>query len=106
MKKFDTPFCPVHSALQMLGGKWKLIILWNLLQRPYRFNELRRVIGDVSTKVLSDQLSQMEADGLVIRKAFPTSPPQVEYSVSSRGRALSQALESLHEWGKKYAKKS
>jgi DNA-binding HxlR family transcriptional regulator len=97
--------CSVQYAMQLIGGKWKLVILWNLLNEPKRFNELKRTIGQISTKVLSDQLSQMEEGGLITRHAFPTSPPQVEYRITQKGRELSDSLCSIHDWGEKYRNK-
>lgn len=97
MKQART-LCPVHTALGTIGGKWKLEILWNLCQKPLHFNELKRTIGNVSTKVLSDQLKSMEADGLVIRRTLNTRPPQVEYSLTPIAHELQPALQQLHDW--------
>lgn len=94
--------CAVQHAMKLIGGKWKLVILWNLLERPFRFNELKRQIGDISTKVLADQLAQMEATALLSRHAYPTTPPQVEYRITDKGRELSHSLQDIHDWGLKY----
>lgn len=94
--------CAVQYAMKLIGGKWKLVILWNLIEQPYRFNELKRQISEISTKVLSDQLSQMEEAGLLTRHAYPTTPPQVEYRITEKGRELSHSLQDIHDWGLKY----
>lgn len=96
--KQATALCPVHTALNTLGGKWKLEILWNLCDKPLHFNELKRTIGDISTKVLSDQLKAMEIDGLLTRTMLDTRPPQVEYALTPIARDLQPALRELHAW--------
>lgn len=90
--------CAVQEALKLIGGKWKLVIIWYLQQKPHRFNELKRAIGSISTKVLSDQLSQLEVGGLVSRHPFPTTPPQVEYRITNMGQTLCGPLQEIHNW--------
>ena len=79
LKKEELPACPVATTVQMIGGKWKLLILRNLLARPWRFNELRRDLEGISQKVLTDSLRSMEQDGIVVRTVYPEVPPRVEY---------------------------
>ena len=95
--------CPLEAALEMLGGKWKGVILFHLLEGTHRFSELSRAIGDISARTLTKQLRELEADALVTRKVFAIVPPKVEYSLTSRGRSLEPVLRSLHDWGKRYA---
>ncbi len=97
----DHEFCPVHYALQVIGGKWKLLIVWNLISGGKRFNELQRAIGDISTKVLSDQLKQLESDGVLTRHATETRPPQVTYSLTPFGYGLEPVMQAMYAWAKK-----
>ena len=99
--KEELPACPVATAVSLIGGKWKLLILRNLKARPWRFNELKRDLEGVSQKVLTAQLRQMEESGLLTRTVYPEVPPRVEYSITSKGRSLEQILELMCEWGEK-----
>lgn len=93
----DTPF---GYTMSVIGGKWKMIILYLLAaKQPVRFNEMQRQIGAITYKVLSAQLKELEADGLVKRKEFPQIPPKVEYSLTSKAQTLLPVLEQLCEWG-------
>lgn len=93
----DTPF---GYTMSVIGGKWKMIILYLLAaKQPIRFNEMQRQIGAITYKVLSTQLKELEADGLVKRKEFPQIPPKVEYSLTSKAQTLLPVLEQLCEWG-------
>lgn len=93
----DTPF---GYTMSVIGGKWKMIILYLLVaKQPVRFNEMQRQIGAITYKVLSAQLKELEADGLVKRKEFPQIPPKVEYSLTLKGQTLLPVLEDLCEWG-------
>lgn len=95
----DTPF---GYTMSVIGGKWKMIILYLLAaKQPVRFNEMQRQIGAITYKVLSAQLRELEADGLVKRKEFPQIPPKVEYSLTSKAQTLLPVLEQLCEWGEK-----
>lgn len=95
----DTPF---GYTMSVIGGKWKMIILYLLAARqPVRFNEMQRQIGAITYKVLSAQLKELETDGLVTRKEFPQIPPKVEYSLTPRAQTLLPVLEQLCEWGEK-----
>ena len=92
--------CPVETAIDRIGGKWKVLILWHLQERgTMRFAELRRAIGDVSQKVLSQQLRELERHGLVDRRVFPEVPPRVEYSLTPLGQTVRGPLAALCEWG-------
>ncbi len=102
LKKSELPACPVALTVQLIGSKWKLLILRNLLKRPWRFNELQRDLEGVSQKVLTDSLRSMESDGLVIRTEFHEVPPRVEYSLSPLGESLRPVLESMQVWGERY----
>lgn len=92
--------CPVEAAIDVIGGKWKPMILWWLHQQTYRFAELRRLIPGVTEKMLTQQLRELEADGIVERTVYPTVPPKVEYSLTEYGRSLKNALEAICEWGR------
>ena len=88
MTKDEMPACPVATTVQLIGSKWKLLILRDLLSRPWRFNELRRDLEGVSQKVLTDSLRALEADGIVRRTVYPEVPPRVEYSLTELGPQL------------------
>ena len=103
MKKKDKlPDCPVATAVSLIGSKWKLLILRNLLVRPWRFNELQKSLEGISQKVLTDSLRSMEADGIVIRSFFAEVPPHVEYSLSDLGESLRPIIKSMEVWGTNY----
>lgn len=103
MKKRDElPECPVATTVSLIGSKWKLLILRNLMKRPWRFNELLRDLEGLSQKVLTDSLRSMEADGIITRKVFPEVPPHVEYSLSELGESLRPVFKSMEVWGKEY----
>lgn len=96
------PDCPVATAVSLIGSKWKLLILRNLLARPWRFNELQKSLEGISQKVLTDSLRSMEADGIVIRSVFAEVPPHVEYSLSDLGESLRPIIKSMEVWGMNY----
>lgn len=102
IKKEDLPACPVATTVQMIGSKWKLLILRNLLERPWRFNELQKSLEGISQKVLTNSLRSMEADGLIIRTVYPEVPPKVEYSLSPLGDSMRPIIQSLEAWGLVY----
>ena len=101
-KKKDLPDCPVATTVSLIGSKWKLLILRNLLVRPWRFNELQRNLEGISQKVLTDSLRSMEADGIVTRTVFPEVPPRVEYALSELGETLKPVIQSMETWGQDY----
>ena len=105
LKKNELPECPVATAVQLIGNKWKLLIIQRLLDRSYRFNELCRSIDGLSEKVLSENLKQLETDGIIVRTAYPEVPPRVEYSLSEIGDSMRPIIDSLHAWGMEYKKK-
>jgi DNA-binding HxlR family transcriptional regulator len=98
------PFnCGIGPAFEVIGGKWKAVILYELQDKPVRTGELRRLVGGITEKMLIQQLREMEADGLVRRVVYPEVPPRVEYSVTPEGAALNKALGPIAEWGRRYA---
>lgn len=98
------PACPVSTTVSLIGSKWKLLILRNLLARPWRFNELRKDLDGISQKVLTDSLRSLEADGLVIRTVYPEVPPRVEYSLSELGESMRPVINAMRERGLSYQK--
>lgn len=97
---FDcAPGCSVEAALSLIDGKWKGVILFHLLERPMRFNEIRRKLATVTQRMLTNQLREMEADGLITRTVFAQVPPRVDYALSDLGRTLEPALQALKQWG-------
>ena len=90
---------PVELALDVIGGKWKMPILWRLDDRTYRYNELQRSLGAISPKMLTQQLRELEDDGLVHREVHPEVPPRVEYSLTGRGRGAMPVVRALRDWG-------
>ena len=96
------PICPVATTVQLIGNKWKLLILRNLLERPWRFNELMRSLDGISQKVLTDCLRSMEKGGIVTRTVYPEVPPRVEYALSELGETMRPILDSMKSWGEAY----
>ncbi|WP_116132027.1 helix-turn-helix domain-containing protein [Tropicimonas sp. IMCC34043] len=98
--RFDcTPGCSVEAAIGLIDGKWKSIILWQLLSGTLRFSEIRRNVENCTPRMLTNQLREMEADGLVTRKVYAQVPPKVEYSLSDLGRSMEPILRALKDWG-------
>lgn len=95
--------CPMEAALDLIGGKWKAVILSRLLERMYRFNELRRTHPTITQRMLTNQLRELERDGFIHRKVYAEVPPRVEYSITDAGRTLEPVLTQLRLWGEKYA---
>jgi len=91
--------CPVEAALELIGGKWKGLALFHLTAGAIRFNALKRQMGDVTQRMLTKQLRELEADGLVRRNVFPVVPPKVEYSLTDRGESLRPIIMALKDWG-------
>jgi DNA-binding HxlR family transcriptional regulator len=96
------PECPVATTVSLIGNKWKLLIIRNLLVRPWRFNELQKSLEGISQKVLTDSLRSMEADGIIVRKVYQETPPRVEYSLSELGESMRPILASMQAWGTSY----
>ncbi|MCB1161314.1 MAG: helix-turn-helix domain-containing protein [Candidatus Krumholzibacteriia bacterium] len=99
----DPGFCPVTATMGVIGGKWKPIILWSLSGGTRRFGELRRHIPAVTQKMLTQQLRELESDGVVLRRVFAEVPPRVEYSLSDYGRTLLPVLRAMSRWGRSHA---
>ncbi|MGO4739375.1 winged helix-turn-helix transcriptional regulator [Bosea sp. 2KB_26] len=93
------PGCPVESTLALIDGKWKGIILYFLMDGTMRFNAIRKRMPQVTQRMLTNQLRELEADGLIIRVVYPEVPPRVEYSLSARGRSLEPIILALKAWG-------
>ncbi len=94
--------CPVDLVINVIGGKWKIIILFHLLDGSRRFNELHRLIPGVTQRMLTRQLRELEADQIISRKVYPEVPPKVEYALTEFGRSLEVVLQTLHQWGLEY----
>ncbi len=95
----QTYFCPVTATVSVIGGKWKPIILWILFQEKRRFSELKRNIPTITQKMLTQQLRDLERDGIVHREVYPVVPPQVEYSLTQKGCTLAPILHAMEKWG-------
>jgi len=102
LTKEELPACPVATIVTLIGSKWKLLIIRNLLTGTQRFNELRRTIPGISQKVLTDNLRELERDELIVRKVYAEVPPRVEYSLSEMGRSLKPVFDSMQAWGEHY----
>ena len=98
----ELPACPVETTLTIISDKWKVLILRDLMTGTKRFSELKKSIGNVSQKVLTSQLRQMEESGVVSRKVYPEVPPRVEYSLTDLGRSLKPILDAMQSWGEGY----
>lgn len=94
--------CGLDAAVDVVGGKWKPLILWALSARPFRFGELRRAVDGISEKVLIQQLRELERDGIVHREVHEQVPPKVVYSLTPLGETLNTALEPLGDWGEQH----
>ena len=102
LTKDELPECPVATTVQLIGSKWKLLIMRNLLDRPWRFNELKKSLEGISQKVLTDSLRSMEEDGIITRTVYAEVPPRVEYALSDVGESMRSILDAMKEWGLKY----
>ena len=100
--KKELPACPVETTLTLIGDKWKVLILRDLMPGTKRFGELKKSVGNVSQKVLTAQLRTMEESGLVNRKVYAEVPPRVEYSLTELGKSLKPILDSMRAWGEAY----
>ena len=102
----ELPACPVETTLMLMGDKWKGLILWDLMPGTKRFGELKKSVGNVSQKVLTSQLRDMEANGLVTRQVYAEVPPRVEYSLTDLGRSLKPILDAMWTWGEEYKERN
>lgn len=102
--KDELPECPVATTVSIIGSKWKLLIIRNLLARPWRFNELKKDLEGISQKVLTDSLRAMEDDGIITRTVYPEVPPRVEYALSELGESMRPILDAMQIWGEEYKK--
>ena len=102
LTKEEMPACPVATTVALIGSKWKLLIMRDLLARPWRFNELKKDLEGISQKVLTDSLRSMEADGIITRTVYPEVPPRVEYALSDIGESMRPIIESMAAWGTAY----
>ena len=106
MERTNLPDCPVATTVMLIGSKWKLLILRNLMARPWRFNELKKSLDGISQKVLTDALRSLEADGLITRTVYAEVPPRVEYALSETGETLRPVLKSMEDWGLDFQRKA
>ena len=106
MTTLDPPRCSVARTVELIGGKWKAVILFYLLDGTLRFNELRRKIPGITQRMLTLQLRELEADGLVERTVFPVVPPHVEYALSPFGTSLEPVLRAMRDWGTRYKRRT
>ena len=104
LTKDELPECPIATTVQLIGSKWKLLIMRNLLQRPWRFNEVKKDLDGISQKVLTDSLRSMEEDGFITRTVYPEVPPRVKYALSDVGESMRPILTAMQEWGTIYKK--
>ena len=102
LTKDELPPCPVATTLMLIGNKWKIFIIQQLMDRPFRVSELRRAIPGISEKVLTDNLRAMEKDGIITRTVFPEVPPRTEYALSELGNTMRPIIESMATWGTGY----
>lgn len=96
--------CPVDATLNLIGGKYKSLILWHLIDTTLRFGELRKLIPQATPKMLTQQLRELEENNLVIRTVYPVVPPKVEYSLTDFGRSIKPILSAMYDWGSDYLK--
>lgn len=106
MKKDCSQFnCPVEATIQLIGGKYKAVILWHLMKDVLRYSELHRQMPNATDKMLAQQLRELEKDGLIHRKVYPVVPPKTEYSLTDFGKTLAPILEEMCNWGSIYLEK-
>lgn len=98
-KEISNANCPVAAALKLIGGKYKALILWHLSDQVLRFGELKKQVPEATPKMLTQQLRELEDDGLITRKVYPVVPPKVEYSLTALGESLFPLLKAMYEWG-------
>ncbi|MDD3334889.1 MAG: helix-turn-helix domain-containing protein [Eubacteriales bacterium] len=105
LTKEELPACPVATTVQLIGSKWKLLIIRNLRMRSWRFNELQKSLEGISQKILTDSLRSMEADGLITRTIYAEVPPRVEYGLSPLGESMKPILDAMEQFGHSYQEK-
>lgn len=98
----STVICPVETTIQLIGGKYKAIILWHLMQSTLRYSELHKRMPNATDKMLAQQLRELEKDGLINRTVYPVVPPKTEYSLTDFGKTLSPILDAMCDWGNSY----
>lgn len=96
--------CPVEATLKVIGGKYKTLILWHLINKTLRYNEISKLVLQATPKMLTAQLRELEADNLISRTVYPVVPPKVEYSLTDYGKTIIPILDAMCNWGKKYLK--
>ncbi|MDO4275231.1 MAG: helix-turn-helix domain-containing protein [Eubacteriales bacterium] len=94
--------CPVEATIQLIGGKYKAVILWHLMNQTLRYSELHRLMPKATDKMLAQQLRELEKDGLIYRKVYPVVPPKTEYSLTDFGKSLAPILDEMCSWGEQY----
>lgn len=94
--------CPIEATIQLIGGKYKAIILWHLMNKTLRYNEIRKKIPNITDKMLAQQLRELEKDKLINRVVYPVVPPKTEYSLTNFGKTLSPILDAMCDWGSNY----
>lgn len=102
MQKCQSFQCPVEATLSLIGGKYKAIILWHLIDKTLRFGELKKLVTVATPKMLTQQLRELEEDGLINRQVYPVVPPKVEYSLTEFGESIMPVLDAMCKWGEKY----
>ena len=95
----DLIVCPVSTTLRLIGGKYKALILWHLMERTVRFSGLQKLVSEATPKMLTQQLRELERDGLLVRTVYPVVPPKVEYALTEKGESLRPILTAMYEWG-------
>lgn len=107
MKNYNAAYnCPMEVTLEKIGGKYKTLILWHLMDKTLRFSEISRLIPQATPKMLTQQLKDLERDGFLLRKVYPVVPPKVEYSLSAQGKTLIPILDIMCDWGREYMEKN
>lgn len=103
LKNYNAAYnCPMEVTLELIGGKYKTLILWHLMDKTLRFSELERLIPQATPKMLAQQLRDLERSGFLLRKVYPVVPPKVEYSLSAQGKTLIPILDVMCDWGREY----
>lgn len=106
MKKSQSFQCPIEVTISLIGGKYKAIILWHLINKTLRFGELKKLVTSATPKMLTQQLRELEDDGLINRYVYPVVPPKVEYSLTEFGESIIPILDSMCKWGTNYLKEN